>query len=532
MRVHFIPNCGFMQHHKHSFFFLPVFLVFVSFSAFSQVVVEGYVYESNNAGFIENATVTLYSIPDNKEIGTFNSGPFGHFSTSLPAGQYRMVTRKDIFEDREDTFKVENTKIFLKVVLNRQPGYLLNAQLVEIAPGNTNQIDVQDVTVEVYNRTRDQAETVQHLKTTSVFQQRFDQGNRYLVMLRKPGYLGRRIEVYINNNGCALCLEGLPDYTKGDKIQQIGSNKVIPLSAPVILERSVVGKHIPVPYYKDDQKSEKKAESDSQEKELDKIVTLLRDNPDVSFEIGFHTDSRGDDSSNLELSQKQADAARNYIINGGVEPERISAKGYGETQLRNKCANGVSCTEEEHLQNRRVELTITSVSQEPYAWLSIEQVIEEEKIAARAQSEQNSVKNVPKPSRIKNKPLPEANNSVPLPEFQGNNKVDGSNQPGSPARSMDKSQSRQVNIVPLDGAYAGYAVQIYTTPNELNALPKNLRSFSEIFWRQEGEGAWYYYIIPAGTDSDIKKYYKKTIKPEHPDAILVRFGPKGKEIIK
>ena len=489
-------------------------------------------YENNNAGFIENASVMLYSMPGDKEVATLHSDPYGHFTTNLPAGQYRMVTRKDIFEDREDIFKVENTKIFLKVVIRRQPGYLLDVRLVEIDPVGKNQIEVPGTTVEVYNRTTDHLEIIQHLKTTAAFQQRFDQGNRYLVLMRKPGFLGKRIEVYVNSSGCELCLEGLPDFTRGEKTLEIGSNKVIPLSAPVVLERPVVGKHLPVKYYPENNQVDKWVESQEHVKELDQIVTLMRDNPDVSFEIGFHTDSRGNDDYNLEMSQKQADAARNYIISGGVEPERITATGYGETQLLNKCTNGVSCTEEEHLQNRRVELTITSVSQESYAWLSIEQIIEEEKIAARAQAEQNPLKNFPKPPPIRNKPLPEANNSVPLPEFQGNKKEDGSNQPGNPARSMEKSQSRQVNIVPMNGTYAGYAVQIYTTPQELNALPKNLRSFSEIFWRQEGEGVWYYYVIPTGTDSDIKKYYKKTIKPEHPDAILVRFGPKGKEIIK
>lgn len=532
MQAHFISNRGFMPHHKHSFCFALFLLVFVSFPAFSQAVVEGYVYENNNAGFIENASITVYSMPGDKEVTTLHSDPYGHFTTNLPVGQYRMVTRKDIFEDREDIFKVENTKIFLKVVIRRQPGYLLDVRLVEIDPVSKNQIEVPGVTVEVYNRTTDHLEIIQHLKTTAAFQQRFDQGNRYLVMLRKPGYLGKRIEVYVNNNGCALCLEGLPDFTKGDKTLEIGSNKVIPLSASVVLERPVAGKHIPVEYYSESNPVDNWTDSHEHVKELDQIVSLLRDNPDVSFEIGFHTDSRGNDAFNLELSQKRADAARNYIIGGGVEPERIIAKGYGETQLLNKCANDVSCPEGEHLQNRRVELIITNVSQESYAWLSIEQIIEEEKIAARAQAEQTQVKNIPKPTQIRNKPLPEANNSVPLPEFQGNKKEDGSNPPGSPARSMEKSQSKQVNIVPMDGTYAGYAVQIYTTPQELNALPKNLRSFSEIFWRQEGDGAWYYYVIPPGTDSEIKKYYKKTIKLEHPEALLVRFGPKGKEIVK
>lgn len=94
------------------------------------------------------------------------------------------------------------------------------------------------------------------------------------------------------------------------------------------------------------------------QKELDKLVTILKKNKHIGAELSSHTDARGSDEFNLELSQKRADKAVDYIISKGIDRSRIVAKGYGETKLVNKCANGVECTEEEHGKNRRTEFTV------------------------------------------------------------------------------------------------------------------------------------------------------------------------------
>lgn len=92
--------------------------------------------------------------------------------------------------------------------------------------------------------------------------------------------------------------------------------------------------------------------------ELDKLVKIMKDNPTIWIELGSHTDSRGKDSYNLKLSQKRAESAVDYIISKGIDKNRITAKGYGETQLLNACANGVECSETEHQLNRRTEFKI------------------------------------------------------------------------------------------------------------------------------------------------------------------------------
>ena len=92
---------------------------------------------------------------------------------------------------------------------------------------------------------------------------------------------------------------------------------------------------------------------------LDKLVVAMKENP-VNIELGSHTDSRASDVYNLQLSQKRAESAVKYIISQGINPDRITAKGYGETQLVNGCKDGVSCSEEDHQQNRRTEFKVIS----------------------------------------------------------------------------------------------------------------------------------------------------------------------------
>ena len=96
--------------------------------------------------------------------------------------------------------------------------------------------------------------------------------------------------------------------------------------------------------------------------ELDKIVAFMNEYPEVKIEIGSHTDSRGNDSYNLSLSEKRAQATRNYIIDMGIDASRLSAKGYGETQLTNNCGNYIEnvneCSNKQHELNRRSEFII------------------------------------------------------------------------------------------------------------------------------------------------------------------------------
>jgi outer membrane protein OmpA-like peptidoglycan-associated protein len=95
--------------------------------------------------------------------------------------------------------------------------------------------------------------------------------------------------------------------------------------------------------------------------ELDKVVALLQKYPAMTIQLRSHTDARGKDTYNLDLSGARAKSAREYIVSKGIADSRITAKGFGETELKNQCGNDVKCSEEEHAINRRTEFKILSM---------------------------------------------------------------------------------------------------------------------------------------------------------------------------
>lgn len=100
------------------------------------------------------------------------------------------------------------------------------------------------------------------------------------------------------------------------------------------------------------------------EVELQKISAAMKSYPNLRIDVRSHTDSRARDEYNQILSNKRAKATINYIIEkSGVSTERISGRGYGESQLVNKCSNRIDCSESEHALNRRSEFIILKQNQ-------------------------------------------------------------------------------------------------------------------------------------------------------------------------
>jgi outer membrane protein OmpA-like peptidoglycan-associated protein/tetratricopeptide (TPR) repeat protein len=87
--------------------------------------------------------------------------------------------------------------------------------------------------------------------------------------------------------------------------------------------------------------------------ELAKILVAMREYTALIIHIESHTDSRAEDLYNELLSEKRAQSTLNWLVDQGIDRSRLSAQGYGETQLVNGCTNEVECTEEEHQLNRR-----------------------------------------------------------------------------------------------------------------------------------------------------------------------------------
>jgi outer membrane protein OmpA-like peptidoglycan-associated protein/tetratricopeptide (TPR) repeat protein len=143
--------------------------------------------------------------------------------------------------------------------------------------------------------------------------------------------------------------------TKGKRHQD---STIINLYVQIELEKIFTQKMMVIPnIYYDYDKATLRPES---KLVLDSILVFFQENPDLTIEIGSHTDSRGSDAYNLKLSQARAQSVVDYLIEKGIAKEKLLAKGYGETKPVNGCVNGVNCTEEEHQKNRRTTFRVAS----------------------------------------------------------------------------------------------------------------------------------------------------------------------------
>ena len=346
--------------------------------------VEGYVYESGNRGYLNLAKVILTDANSGQNFATVYSNKKGFFTAEVPSNtSCNYSVSKDLFGDINGTIQVGTDKTFIKAEMKREPGYLFDVTMAQKKddPEETVQVDaILGGHIEVFNNTKKKEELnlvdYQHPN----FQFTFKDGNHYTIMIRKEGFLTKRMEAYVNVNGCILCFEGIGNVRPGVTDNLTEGNKMGTLLANVELEKATVDKTFELQnIYFDYDSYEIRPDASA---ELDKLITLLRDNPKLLIELGSHTDSRGDEKSNALLSQQRATASTDYLlVKGGIDSKRIRAKGYGESILKNRCKSIVKdCTEEEHAVNRRTEIKILGFSNNIDVRLRSLQEIREEEI--------------------------------------------------------------------------------------------------------------------------------------------------------
>lgn len=95
-------------------------------------------------------------------------------------------------------------------------------------------------------------------------------------------------------------------------------------------------------------------------KTIDDTLLPILSGSAVSIEIMSHTDSRGNDDFNQSLSQQRANSVVNYLVSKGISRSRLTARGFGETRLTNRCSNDTDCSETQHQRNRRTEFRVLS----------------------------------------------------------------------------------------------------------------------------------------------------------------------------
>ncbi len=95
------------------------------------------------------------------------------------------------------------------------------------------------------------------------------------------------------------------------------------------------------------------------EVELRKVIDFMNVYKDINIDVRSHTDSRNTSEYNADLSSRRARSTVDYLVNvGGISRSRLTGNGYGESQLRNRCSDGVKCSESEHQLNRRSEFIV------------------------------------------------------------------------------------------------------------------------------------------------------------------------------
>lgn len=347
------------------------------------ITLEGYVFEDNNRGYINMAKINIVETKKEAPSHTAITNKEGFFTINLPLDRdFVIEVKKDLFEPEQQNITTkglnDGDKLFTKHRLQRKPGYIFDVTLAEKRIKDNPTDAITEAWIEVYNNTKKQEvlDLIDHpLPTFSVT---FERGNHYTILIRKDGYLAKRMEAYVDVEGCILCFDGVGEVRPGvsDNLSyghQMGTLIANVELIPITLDQTLKIENI---YYDYNQWA---IRQDAAE-ELDKLIVFLKDNPQLIVEVGSHTDARGDAPYNLNLSQQRAQAAVDYIISKGeISPARIIARGYGESKLVNRCRSSVNCSEQEHQQNRRTELTIVGfLPKEQYVRRSLADMLQPE----------------------------------------------------------------------------------------------------------------------------------------------------------
>lgn len=295
---------------------------------------------------------TTVKLNDNagNEIGTVTTDANGAYQFEVdPKKEYVLGGTKEKYFDGKNPFSTnelgEKTELVKDLILEKDPGLSLYVLVRE----KTSLLPLEGVKVTILDNIAgqpfgDYATPAAGDWRKPITDKKVGERVSYQIKLEKEGYLAKVVtyNAEISKPGPINVHETL-DLTL-DKIA-VGQDlaKIIDIK-PIYFD---LGKHAIRP---------------DAAIELDKIVKVMNENPNMVIELGSHTDCRSSASSNMALSDRRAKASAEYIKKRITNPERISGKGYGETMLVNGCAcEGAvksTCSEEEHQKNRRTEFKI------------------------------------------------------------------------------------------------------------------------------------------------------------------------------
>lgn len=276
-----------------------------------------------------SANVTFKSDRASSVDTTFTTNEDGSFTIQLKRrGDYSISMDAKGYEPKSDKVAIpvfeEDTTLFLDFTLKPIPAKPI-------------------ISVTVFNKKTKE-------KINAEVNYRFNDDNDGKVVTTEEGYY----EIEVEEKGKFVFDVSAEGYLNtSDSIDISGKKDPVFENTNIYLAPIEVGSTVRLEHiYFDFDKATLKEESF---KELDKVVKFLQDNDNISIEIGGHTDNKGSDSYNQTLSQSRAEAVMNYLTENNIDGDRVSAKGYGESQPET-----TNDTEEGRAINRRVVFTITS----------------------------------------------------------------------------------------------------------------------------------------------------------------------------
>jgi outer membrane protein OmpA-like peptidoglycan-associated protein len=345
------------------------------------VSIEGTIKNDKNGNPLPDAQIVVYDDRMFAPLGQALTDGNGTYRIVVPKkDRYRVAVDKNTYFKSDKIFSSDTALMRQDLTLKNKPGYIFDITIFDKDRRQEAINSLPDCKIEIYNNTTKEQELTLPKHPKAVFNFPFNEGNHYTVLVRKSKYINRRIEAYVDINGCIMCVDGM-GVEKPNMIALMShDNEVGYFLGSIELDSLQIGKKFNIPnIYYDYDKSYIRADA---AKILDKLAIFLKDNPAIKVELGAHTDSRGSDAYNMALSGRRAEAAVRYLVdNCGINQANITSKGYGETELVNSCANKVKCSEEDHQLNRRTELKITAIMEEDPLWNhSLKEIIEDKNL--------------------------------------------------------------------------------------------------------------------------------------------------------
>lgn len=310
---------------------------------FPYVTDDGKLYFSSDGHPSIGALDIFVAIRKDGEITIENLGPpvnstgddFGISFTSIKDGYF--TSNRDGGKGDDDLYAFVNHDPSLKTV-----NYFLAGITVTTDDESGEEKILEGVNVRLVYPEGQTTINSEETDAEGDFKFKVEGGTNYELIGEKEGYFTTRVS--FSTVGKTIPQEELKEMvTDTTFTTKLVLNKIV-IDKPIVLENI---------YYEFDESFI----TDVAAVELDKLVKIMEDNPQISIELSSHTDARGDNDYNQELSQRRAESAVRYLVENGIAPGRITAKGYGEEQLIIKNA----LTEEQHEVNRRTEFKVVRV---------------------------------------------------------------------------------------------------------------------------------------------------------------------------